>query len=101
VRSACRSGCRGRSRWSCCCSATASTRDEVVDAAVELAERLAANGPLAVQASKRVARTTVADGEAAGWALNAELAAEVTGSADAAEASEAAAEKREPVWSGR
>ena len=75
--------------------------DDVVDAAVELAERLAANGPLAVQASKRVARTTLADGEAAGWELNAELAAAVTGSEDAAEAAEAASEKREPAWSGR
>ena len=75
--------------------------DEVVPAAVELAERLAANGPLAVQASKRVARATVADGEAAGWELNAELGASVTGSEDAAEADRAASEKREPAWSGR
>ena len=74
---------------------------DVVTAAVELAERLVANGPLAVQASKRVARATLADGEAAGWALNAELAAAVTGSEDAAEADRAASEKREPAWSGR
>jgi enoyl-CoA hydratase/carnithine racemase len=74
---------------------------EVVPAAVELAERLGANGPLAVQASKRVARTTLADGEAAGWRLNAELAPAVTGSEDAAEAARAASEKRDPVWSGR
>src|SRR5215213_10412606 len=63
---------------------------EVVDAAVELAERLAANGPLAVQASKRVASATLADGEAAGWQLNGELAATVTGSDDAAEGAQAA-----------
>ena len=74
--------------------------DEVVSAAVELAERLTANGPLAVQASKRVARTSLADGEAAGWQLNAELAPTVTGSEDAAEAGRAASEKREPAWSG-
>jgi enoyl-CoA hydratase/carnithine racemase len=74
---------------------------EVVDAAVELAQRLTTNGPLAVQASKRVARTTLADGEAAGWQLNAELAPTVTGSKDAAEAGRAASEKREPVWTGR
>ena len=59
--------------------------DLVVDAAVELAERLAANGPLAVQASKRVARTTLAGGEAAAWDLNAELAAAVTRSQDGVE----------------
>ena len=74
---------------------------EVVDTAVELAERLAANGPLAIQATKRVARTSLADGEGAAWELNAKLAAEVTGSEDAAEAAEAASEKREPAWSGR
>jgi enoyl-CoA hydratase len=74
---------------------------DVVPAAVELAERLTTNGPLAVQASKRVARATLADGEAAGWKLNAELAAAVTGSEDAAEADRAASEKRAPAWSGR
>ena len=74
---------------------------DVVAAAVELAERLAANGPLAVQASKRVARATLTDGEAAGWELNSELASAVTGSEDAAEAGRAASEKREPAWSGR
>ena len=74
---------------------------EVVDAAVAAAERLTANGPLAVQASKRVARTTLAHGEAAAWQLNAELASAVTRSEDAAEAARAAGEKREPAWSGR
>ena len=74
---------------------------EVVGAAVELAERLTANGPLAVQASKRVARATLADGEAAAWQLNAELAPAVTGSEDAAEAARAKGEKRDPAWSGR
>jgi enoyl-CoA hydratase len=73
----------------------------VVEAAVELAERVAANGPVAVQASKRVARATLADGEAAGWRLNGELAAAVTGSDDAAEGARAASEKREPAWSAR
>ena len=74
---------------------------DVVETAVELAERLTQNGPLAVQASKRVARTTLADGEAAGWRINDELAATVTGSEDAAEADRAAQEKRAPSWSGR
>jgi enoyl-CoA hydratase len=74
---------------------------DVVPAAVELAERLTANGPLAVQASKRVARATLSSDEAAGWQLNAQLAAAVTGSEDATEGAEAAEEKREPAWSGR
>jgi enoyl-CoA hydratase/carnithine racemase len=52
---------------------------EVVDAAIELAERLAGHDPRAVQAAKRVARTTLASGEGAAWELNAELAAELSG----------------------
>jgi enoyl-CoA hydratase len=44
---------------------------EVVDAAVELATRLAEHDAPAVQAAKRVARTSVARGEAAGWEANA------------------------------
>ena len=45
--------------------------DEVVGAAVELAERLAAHDAVAVQATKRVARMTLAEGEGAAWELNA------------------------------
>jgi enoyl-CoA hydratase/carnithine racemase len=44
---------------------------EVVDAAVALATRLAAHDAPAVQAAKRVARTSVAQGEGAGWEANA------------------------------
>jgi enoyl-CoA hydratase/carnithine racemase len=43
---------------------------EAVGAAVELATRLAAHDPLAVEAAKRVARTSVAQGEVAGWEAN-------------------------------
>ena len=43
---------------------------EVVDAAVELAASMAAYDPRAVEAAKRVARATVAGGEAAGWEAN-------------------------------
>lgn len=74
---------------------------EVVPAAVALAERLCANGPLAVQASKRVARATLAAGEAEVWRLNDALAAMVSGSEDAGEADRAAREKRAPAWIGR
>ena len=44
---------------------------EVVDAAVELAERIAGHDSAAVQAAKRVARTTLAHGEEAAWEMNA------------------------------
>jgi enoyl-CoA hydratase/carnithine racemase len=40
---------------------------EPVAAAVELAERLAAHDPRAVQAAKRIARTSLEEGEPAGW----------------------------------
>jgi enoyl-CoA hydratase/carnithine racemase len=43
---------------------------EVVDAAIELAARMAAYEPRAVEAAKRVAFATVAGGEAAGWEVN-------------------------------
>jgi crotonobetainyl-CoA hydratase len=74
---------------------------EVVPTAVELAERICANGPLAVRASKRVARAVLTAGEEAGWRLSDELAATVTASRDAAEAAAAARESRAPAWSGR
>jgi hypothetical protein len=43
---------------------------EVVDAAIELAMRMAAYEPRAVGAAKRVASATVAGGEEAGWEVN-------------------------------
>jgi enoyl-CoA hydratase/carnithine racemase len=74
---------------------------DVVTAAVELAERVCANGPLAVRASKRIARTAVTEGPEAAWALNDRLAPEVSGSEDAAEGMAAAREKRPATWSAR
>ena len=74
---------------------------DVVDAAVALAEEIAANAPLAVQASKRLA-LGITDGavpaEDAQWAANkAEIIAVFT-SKDAQEGPRAFAEKRAPVW---
>jgi enoyl-CoA hydratase/carnithine racemase len=68
--------------------------------AVELAGRAAANAPLALAASKRIARTALSLGEDAAWTLNAELALVVTDSADAHEAARAGAERRPPQWTG-
>jgi crotonobetainyl-CoA hydratase len=75
----------------------------VVEAALELAGRIAANAPLAVQASKRIAYG-VTDGarldEQGFWAANdAELG--VFGSEDALEGPTAFAQKRAPVWKAR
>jgi enoyl-CoA hydratase len=74
--------------------------DEVLDAAIDLAERIARNGPLAVRATKKLVRTAATDAEAA-WALHAELQPAVFGSDDAKEGATAFIEKRDPVWTGR
>jgi len=75
----------------------------VLDEAMELAERVAANAPLAVQASKRLLRDTAVlpDWEGEAWAVNGREAACVFTSLDAQEGPRAFAEKRQPVWSGR
>lgn len=69
--------------------------------ALELAERIAANGPLAVAASKRIMS------ESRGWPRDERfvrqrpLVDEVLASADAQEGARAFAEKRPAAWAGR
>jgi enoyl-CoA hydratase len=70
---------------------------EALAAALELARTIAANGPLAVDATKRL---LVAD-EGDAWERQAEIVAPVFASEDAREGSVAFAEKRPPVWRGR
>ncbi|MQY21488.1 crotonase/enoyl-CoA hydratase family protein [Nocardia macrotermitis] len=69
--------------------------------ALELAETIAANGPLAIAATKQIARSTADWTLAEGWAQSAEIAAPVFASRDATEGATAFAEKRAPVWQGR
>jgi crotonobetainyl-CoA hydratase len=76
----------------------------LMDEALSLAGRIAANAPLAVQASKRVLQRIVAGArpdEALGWALTSMEAAALRTSQDAREGPRAFAEKRDPVWTGR
>jgi enoyl-CoA hydratase len=68
-----------------------------LDEALALAAVIAANGPLAVDASKRI---LVAD-ERDAWERQAEIVGPVFTSEDAREGSVAFAEKRPPVWRGR
>ena len=73
---------------------------EVLDTAVALAERIAANGPLAVKATKQVVRAA-ADDVTAAKARQAEWQPVVFGSDDAREGAAAFIEKRDPRWTGR
>jgi enoyl-CoA hydratase len=70
-------------------------------AALELAERIARNGPLGVAASKRILQAQGAWGETEFWERQGEIAGPVLFSDDAREGATAFKEKREPVWKGR
>jgi enoyl-CoA hydratase len=70
-------------------------------AALELASQIAANGPLAVAATKRIAREGSCWPAAEGWIEQATIIRPVMTSADAREGAAAFAEKRPPVWTGR
>jgi enoyl-CoA hydratase/carnithine racemase len=73
----------------------------VLDRALEFAERIAANGPLGVQASKRLVRMAAFEPLADVRNVHAELQRSVFGSEDAREGAAAFVERRAPVWSGR
>ncbi|KUI14124.1 enoyl-CoA hydratase [Mycobacterium sp. GA-1285] len=75
-----------------------------VEAALELAERVTCNAPLAVWASKRVAMGVdddVITGDEAGWSRTMREISTVIRSEDAKEGPLAFAEKRQPVWKAK
>jgi enoyl-CoA hydratase len=72
-----------------------------LDEAVRLAAAIAANGPLAVAVTKKIARQSTDWTFEQGWAKQGELAGPVFVSEDAMEGAAAFAEKRPPVWRGR
>ena len=74
---------------------------EAVAVARELAAAIAANGPLALDASKRILQAQGDWSEAEAWQHQGEIAGPVFGSEDAREGATAFAEKRPPVWKGR
>ena len=69
--------------------------------ALEVADQIAANGPLAVQAILRTIRETEGMAENEAFAVESRIGMEVFMSADAREGPRAFAEKRKPVFTGR
>jgi enoyl-CoA hydratase len=69
--------------------------------ALALADTIAANGPLALAATKRILSESPGWAEAEFWARQGEISGPVFGSEDAREGATAFAEKRAPVWNGR
>ncbi|SOD74637.1 short chain enoyl-CoA hydratase [Jatrophihabitans sp. GAS493] len=74
---------------------------DALTAALELAGQVAANGPLAVIASKRIIVESRDWSSSQAWDLQDAIADPVAHSSDAIEGATAFAEKREPVWRGR
>jgi len=74
---------------------------EAVAGALALAAQVAANGPLATAASKRILAESPGWPVEELWERQGEIAGPVMASEDAREGSTAFAEKRAPVWRGR
>jgi len=76
---------------------------EALSGAIELAEAVARNAPLAVQASLRIARRAVAsaEDERALFRESAQAMADLMATSDFAEGPRAFLEKRPPSWQGR
>jgi enoyl-CoA hydratase len=73
----------------------------VVDAALALAERICANAPLAVRASRRVVLDGANADDAAAWDMTNAAMAKILSSEDFQEGPRAFIEKRPPSWAGR
>jgi enoyl-CoA hydratase/carnithine racemase len=75
--------------------------DRLIEETLELADRIAANAPLAVRHSRSVVKQAADVPEAEGWKINDQAVGIVFSSADAMEGPIAFAEKRPPNWQGR
>jgi enoyl-CoA hydratase len=73
---------------------------DALNGALELAERITANGPLAVAVTKEIIVKSAEWSEGEMWKKQGELIGPVFSSKDAIEGATAFAEKRKPNWSG-
>jgi enoyl-CoA hydratase len=74
---------------------------QALDMAMQLAETIAANGPLALAATKRIMLESVDWPDAEFFARQGEISDPVFASEDAREGATAFSERRDPVWKGR
>jgi len=72
-----------------------------LDRALELAALIAANGPLALQATKQIAAQAPDWTTKTRWEMQREISAPVFASEDAREGAQAFVEKRPANWKGR
>jgi enoyl-CoA hydratase len=72
-----------------------------LDGALELAETMAANGPLALAATKKILAESADWPDAEFFERQGEISGPVFGSEDAREGATAFSERRAPVWKGR
>jgi enoyl-CoA hydratase len=77
------------------------TDGTALDAALDLARTIAANGPMAVAISKQVVTESRLWTETEMWDRQQDMITPIFTSADAREGAAAFAEKRAPVWTGR
>jgi enoyl-CoA hydratase len=75
-------------------------KEQVLDRALALAERIAANAPIAVRITKQIVWDEAGNHDAEEWAAIRARAAPAFASNDAREGAQAFAERREPRWTG-
>jgi enoyl-CoA hydratase len=75
--------------------------EDIMGKAMEIAEKIAANGPLAVKAIRHSARACLGLPEREALKLESEISGPVFQTEDAREGPKAFMEKRQPVYKGR